>query len=76
MNGDIYGFKSLSYLKFIDFIDFSKVAIFKDYTQDWYAIVAPYYMNFLIIAITSPLINLLITCLSGCWLSYKVKKAC
>lgn len=76
MNGDIFGFQSLTYLKFIDFIDFSKVAIFKDYTTDWYAVVGPYYMNFLIIAITSPIVNLVITCLSGCWLNWKVKRAC
>ncbi len=64
MNGDIFGFKSLVYLKFINFIHFEKVAIFKDYTTDWYAIVGPYYMNFLIIACVSPLINLAITCIS------------
>ena len=49
MNGDIFGFQSLQYLKFIDFIDFNKVSVFKDYDVDWYAVVAPYYMNFLII---------------------------
>lgn len=76
MNGDIYGFQSLSYLKFINFIDFSKVAIFRDYTTDWYAVVGPYYMNFLIIAILSPIINLLITCLLGCYTARKVMKAC
>jgi hypothetical protein len=76
MNGDIFGLKSISYLTFIDFIDFNKVAIFKDYNTDWYAVVGPYYMNFLIIANISPIINLLITCLSGCYNNYKVKKAC
>jgi ABC-type glycerol-3-phosphate transport system permease component len=76
MNGDIYGFQSLSYLKFINFIDFSKVAIFKDYSRDWYAVMAPYYMNFLIIAIISPLINLFVSCISGWLLSWKVKSAC
>ena len=76
MNGDIFGFQSLSYLKFMDFIDFDKVAIFKDYTTDWYAVVGPYYMNFLIIAITSPIVNVVITCFSGCMLNWKVKRAC
>jgi hypothetical protein len=76
MNGDIFGFQSLSYLKFIDFIDFNKVAIFKDYTTDWYAVVGPYYMNFLIIAITSPIVNVVTTCFSGCMLNWKVKRAC
>lgn len=76
MNGDIFGFQSLQYLTFIDFIDFGKVAIFKDYTTDWYAVVGPYYINFLIIAIASPIINLFITCLSGAYLNWKVKKAC
>jgi hypothetical protein len=76
MNGDIFGFQSLSYLKFMDFIDFDKVAIFKDYTTDWYAVVGPYYMNFLIIAITSPIVNVVITCFSGCLLNWKVKRAC
>ena len=76
MNGDIFGFQSLSYLKFIDFIDFSKVAIFRDYTIDWYAVVAPYYMNFLIIAIVSPIINLVVTCLFDCFTKWRVRRAC
>lgn len=76
MNGDIFGFQSLKYLTFIDFIDFDRVAVFKDYNIDWYAIVGPYYMNFLIIAIISPVINLLINCVFGCYNNYKVRKAC
>ena len=76
MNGDIFGFQSLSYLKFMNFIEFDKVAIFKDYNTDWYAIVGPYYMNFLIIAIISPIINLLVTCLLSCSTNWRVKKAC
>ena len=76
MNGDIFGFQSLQYLKFLDFIDFKKVSIFKDYDRDWYAVVGPYYMNFLIIAIISPLINIFITCVTGCLRNWKVKRAC
>ena len=76
MNGDIFGFQSLQYLTFINFIDFNKVAVFKDYDTDWYAVVAPYYMNFLIIAITSPFINLLITCFSNCLTLWGVKSSC
>lgn len=76
MNGNIFGFQSLTYLNFIKFIEFNNVAVFKDFTIDWYAVVAPYYINFLIIACTSPLINLVVCCLSDWWLRYRVKKAC
>mgnify|MGYP006869357191 CR=1 FL=1 len=76
MNGSIFGFESLTYLKFITFIDFTKVSIFKDYTIDWYAVVSPYYMNFLIIAIVSPIINLIVNCLLDCFLKWRVKRAC
>lgn len=76
MNGDIFGFQSLKYLTFIKFIEFDKVAVFKDYNLDWYAVVGPYYINFLIIAIVSPVINLFITCILGCYNNLKVRKAC
>jgi hypothetical protein len=56
LNGDIFGFKSVSFLTFIDFINFQKVTIFKDFDRNWFAIVSPYYTNFFIIASISPLI--------------------
>lgn len=76
MNGDIFGFQSLTYLKFLDFIDFKNVAVFKDYNRDWYAIVAPYYITFLIIAMVSPVINYFTSCLWSCWISWRIKSAC
>jgi len=76
MNGDIFGFQSLEYLKFLDFIDFSKVAIFKDFDTDWYAVVSPYYMTFLIIASLSPLINLFVYYISNCFMHWSVRRAC
>ena len=76
MNGNIFGFQSLEYLKFIDFIDFSRVSVFKDYDVDWYAVVAPYYINFMIIAIIGPIISLITYSISNCLTYRKVRKAC
>ena len=76
MNGDIFGFQSLTYLRFMDFIDFNNVAVFKDYNRDWFAIVAPYYMTFLIIAIISPIINLFTSCLWSSWTKCRIQSAC
>ena len=76
MNGNIFGFQCLEYLKFIDFIDFKNVAIFKDYDTDWYAVVGPYYINFMIIAIIGPIISLFSNALSSCLTHMKVKSAC
>lgn len=56
LNGDIFGFKSVSYLTFIDFINFEKISIFRDFDRNWFAVISPYYTNFFIIATISPLI--------------------
>jgi len=76
MNGNIFGFQSLQYLTFIDFIDFNKVAVFQDFDTDWYAVVAPYYMNFLIITAVAPVGGLLAYMAFSCWTHSRVQKAC
>lgn len=56
LNGDIFGFKSVSYLGFISFINFTKVNVFKDFDRNWFTVISPYYTNFFIIAAISPII--------------------
>ena len=60
INGDIDGFVSVNYLRFVSFINFDTVSIFKDFDRDWFAIISPYYTNFFIIGAISPLIQLVV----------------
>ncbi len=77
LNADIFGTQFISYLKFIEFMNFDKMSIFKDFTTDWYALISPYYVTMMIIAtLVSPLIGLIVFALKSCLLKWKVKKMC
>lgn len=76
LNGDIFGFKSVSYLKFIDFINFDKVSIFKDFDRNWFAVISPYYTNFFIIASISPLIEIVVYSLKRRFVLWRLRKKC
>jgi hypothetical protein len=67
----------VSYLKFIDFMDFTQIAVFSDFTSNWYAFIAPYYLNILIIAsFVSPLIGLAWFALRDWFMRWRLKHAC
>jgi hypothetical protein len=76
MNGDIFGVKSVSYLTFIQFLDFNQISIFKDFTTDWYAVISPYYLNMIIIASISPIIGLIIAGLKYGFKHWRIRSKC
>lgn len=76
LNADIFGFKSVSYLKFIDFINVEKVSIFKDFDKNWFAVISPYYTNFFIIASISPLIEIVVYTIKRRFVLWRLRSKC
>jgi hypothetical protein len=77
LNANIFGVQFISYLKFINFMDFGKMSIFSDFTTDWYALVSPYYVNMIIIAsFISPILGLIVFALKNCLNQWKVRRMC
>ncbi len=77
LNANVYGMTFISYLKFINFMDMSKISIFGDFSLDWYAMVSPYYVNMVIIAaFVSPVIGYFVTALKSCLLKCKIRRMC
>lgn len=77
LNGNVFGMEMYTYLKFINFIDFSKLSIFSDFTTDWYALIAPYYLNFMIIGcLLSPFIGLVVFSLKHCIKMWRLRSKC
>ena len=77
LNGNVFGTEFVSYLKFIDFIDFNNVSIFEDFDSDWYAIVSPYYTTMLIIAsFISPVLGVIVFAIKSCIKHWRVSKKC
>jgi hypothetical protein len=77
LNGNIFGVQFISYLKFINFMDFSRMSIFSDFTSDWYALVSPYYVTMMIIAaFISPIMGLLVFALKNCVNQWRVRRMC
>ena len=74
LNGNIAGFKSVSYLRFVSFINFDNVTIFSDFDSNWYAVISPYYTTFFIFAAISPLIQLVVFMLKRRFVLWRVKK--
>ena len=75
LNGNIFGFKSSTYLQWATFIDFNRLSIFTDFDRDWFAVISPYYTNFFIISALLPILQLLLfyvkRCLITCWVRRK-----
>ena len=77
LNANVYGMTFISYLKFINFMDMTKISIFGDFSLDWYAMVSPYYVNMVIIAaFVSPVIGYFVTALKSCLLKWKIRRMC
>lgn len=76
LNADIFGFKSVSYLTFIDFINVEKVSIFKDFDKNWFAVISPYYTNFFIIASISPLIEIVVYTIKRRFVLWRLRSKC
>lgn len=77
LNANIFGVQFISYLKFINFMDFSRMSIFSDFTIDWYALVSPYYVNMMIIAgFFSPVIGLFVFSLKNCFNQWRIRRMC
>ena len=77
LNADIFGLQMFNYLKFIDFIDSDNLSIFDDFTTDWYALISPYYVNFMIIGcLITPLIGLVVFSFKHCFKMSRIKSKC
>ena len=76
LNGNIFGFKSVTYLQWVSFIDLNKLSIFSDFDRDWFAIISPYYTNFFIISAILPVIQLFVFYLKRSILIWWVRRKC
>lgn len=77
LNANIFGVEFYLYLKFINFIDYSQLSIFSDFTPDWYALIAPYYVNFIIVGcFVSPLAGLVVFALKHCFKMWRLEANC
>ena len=77
LNASVFGVEFYVYLKFIDFIDYSQLSIFSDFTPDWYALIAPYYVNFIIVGcFVSPLAGLAVFALKHCFKMWRLEANC
>lgn len=74
LNGNIEGFQSVKYLRFVKFINQDNVTIFKDFDKDWYAVISPYYTMFFVVAAISPVIQLVVFSLKRKFVMWRVKK--
>jgi hypothetical protein len=77
LNANVYGMQFVSYLKFLNFMDFNNLSIFGDFNADWYALISPYYITMIIIAsFISPIIGLAVLSLQRCLKNRKIENAC
>lgn len=76
INGDIFSFRAVNYLSFIDFIDITTIAIFSDFDHNWYAIIAPYYITFFIILCVIPFGSLAAFVVKFCGINWWVRRKC
>lgn len=77
LSANIFGVEFYSYLRFIDFIDFNNLSIFDDFTSDWYALISPYYVTFMIIGcLISPLISLIVFSMKNCIKLWRLRRNC
>lgn len=76
LNGNIDGFVSVNYLRFVSFINFETVAIFEDFDRDWFAVISPYYTNFFIIGAISPLIQFVVFYFKRKFALYLTRRHC
>lgn len=77
LNANIFGVEFYTYLQFVGFIDSNKLSIFSDFTTDWYALISPYYLTFMIIGcLVSPFISLVVFSFKNCFKLWRLKSAC
>ena len=77
LNANVFGVQFYTYLKFIDFIDYNKLSIFSDFNSDWYALISPYYVNFMIIGLfISPLLSLIVFSFKHCFKLWRIESNC
>lgn len=77
LNANVYGVEFVSYLKFMNFMDFNNLSVFSDFTDDWYALISPYYITMMIIAcFISPFIGLLVMSMKRCIKNMRLKSRC
>lgn len=61
----------------MNFIDFNQLSIFSDFTSDWYALVSPYYVTFILIGcIVTPFISFFVFSFKHCFKMWLIKRKC
>ena len=77
LNASVFGVEFYTYLKFIEFIDYNQLSIFSDFTSDWYALISPYYVNFIIIGcFISPFASLIVFAFKHCFKMWRIEANC
>ena len=77
INANVFGVEFYRYLSFIKFIDYTQLSIFSDFTADWYALIAPYYINFMIIGcFIAPIGSLIAFSFKHCFKMWRIKSNC
>jgi len=77
LNANVFGVEFYTYIKFINFIDFNQLSIFSDFTADWYALISPYYVNFIIIGcLVTPVLSFFVFSFKHCFKMWRIKRNC
>jgi hypothetical protein len=59
LNASIFGGRPVLFFSWINFKNFSTLQSYSDFSRNWYAYVAPFYLNFFLIAVITPWLNLI-----------------
>lgn len=66
LNASIFGGRPVLFFSWINFNNFSMLQSYSDFSRSWYAFVAPFYLNFFLIAVLTPWLNLIKISLLRC----------
>jgi hypothetical protein len=59
LNASIFGGRPVLFFTWINFQNFNLLQSYSDFLRKWYAYVGPFYLNFFLIAVVTPWINLI-----------------
>lgn len=73
LNASIFGGRPILFLSWINFENFSSLQSYSDFSRNWYAYVGPFYLNFFLIAMLTPWINLLQVSVKQAWRRFRLR---
>lgn len=73
LNASIFGGRPVLFFSWINFKNLDSLQSYSDFTRKWYVYVAPFYLNFFLIALVTPWLNLLKVTVLEKWKRGKLK---